>query len=107
MKYTQLTTESKMTKDLIRIIESVKEKITDNSDVVWTGYNTAKELRKELEKYIDQLKIADASCPDRLHTHFLPTGTFQEHSISNGWSDEYMKLSEKFDAIFATMKSHS
>ena len=62
MRYTQLTTESKMTKELICIIETVKEKITDNSDVVWTGYNTAKELRKELEKYIDQLKIGDTSC---------------------------------------------
>ena len=96
-----------MTQDLISLIEKVKEKITDNSAIIWTGYNSAKELRDELESYIEQLKSGDTSSIEELHTHFLPTSTFQEHSISNGWADEYIRLSEKFDSLYATINSSS
>jgi hypothetical protein len=96
-----------MTKELIIIIQKVKDKITDDSDVVWTGYDSAKQLRDELETYLENLAMGDTTCIEKLHTHFLPTGTFQEHSISNGWADEYLSLSENFDSIYATMKNHS
>ena len=96
-----------MTKELIILSQKVQDKITDDSDVVWTGYDTAKQLREELETYIENLKRGDTTCIEKLHTHFLPTGTFQEHSISNGWAEEYLSLSENFDNIYATMKNHS
>jgi hypothetical protein len=31
---------------------------------------------------------------------FLPTGTLQEISIQNGWSEEYLKLATEFDTIY-------
>ena len=96
-----------MRQDLIKIIEEVKERITDNSDIVWTGYDSAKKLRTELEIYIEQLKSGDLTSLSELHKHFLPTCTFQEHSISNGWADEYIRLSEKFDTFYETLKNHS
>ena len=93
-----------MIQDLVDIIENVKAKITDNSDIVWTGYDSAKELRNELDTYIQQLKAGNTTSLEELHKHFLPTCTFQEHSISNGWAAEYIMLSEKFDIIYARMK---
>jgi len=39
-----------------------------------------------------------------LNMLFAPTGTFQEHSISNGWSNEYLALAEKFDKIYDALK---
>src|SRR6266487_3254055 len=92
---------NRMTKDLIDIIEKVKRRITDNSDMVWTSYDNAKELRNELETYIEELQTGDLSCLEKLKTLFLPTATLQEHSISNGWTDEYMRLSENFDRLYA------
>jgi hypothetical protein len=98
---------TKMIKDLIDIIEKVKEKITDAGNMVWTDYNNAKELRDELEFYIRELQAGNNTCLEKLHVLFLPTGTLQEHSISNGWADEYIVLSENFDKVSATMKNHN
>ena len=97
----------KMIKDLIDIIEKVKEKITDAGNMVWTDYNNAKELRDELESYIQELQTGNNTCLEKLRVLFLPTGTLQEHSISNGWADVYIVLSENFDKVSATMKNHN
>jgi hypothetical protein len=93
-----------MTQELIDILRKVKDKFTDESDLLWTSYETAKELRNELDIYIDQLSKGDKSCLTKLNIHFLPTCTFQEHSLMNNWTEEYMKLSEKFDCIYASAK---
>ena len=96
-----------MTQELIDILNKVKEKITDDSDLVWTSYETAIELRDELDSCIEQLGKGDRSCLETLNMHFLPTSTFQEHSLQNNWPNEYMKLSKNFDRIYAKMKNHS
>lgn len=90
-----------MTKELTEIIEQVKKKITDHSDMVWTRYVNAKQLRDELELYTRQLQNGDTSSVEKIKFLFLPTATLQEHSIFNGWADEYLKLAEKFDSIYA------
>ena len=98
-------TSTKMIKDLIDIIEKVKDKITDDGNMLWTGYNSAKELRDELESYTQELQEGNKTCLEKLQTLFLPTATLQEHSISNRWADEYIVLSENFDKLYATMKN--
>jgi hypothetical protein len=35
-----------------------------------------------------------------VQTEFLPTSTYQEISISNGWGDNYIKLSSEFDKLY-------
>ncbi|NOW96556.1 hypothetical protein FHW89_003229 [Mucilaginibacter sp. SG564] len=35
---------------------------------------------------------------------FAPTGTFQELSISNGWSHEYLNLAHQFDVYYEKFK---
>ena len=96
-----------MTRELIEILNKVKERFTDDSDLLWTSYETAKELRDELDVYMEQLSKGDKSCLENLNMHFLPTSTFQEHSLKNDWTNEYMKLSEKFDSIYIQMKNYS
>ena len=93
-----------MLEELNSIIEKIKLKISDDSDMVWTGYNTAKELRDEIDLYINQFNGGDLNCLEELSKYFLPTSTFQEHSISNGWPDEYLKLAEAFDKIYYSIK---
>ena len=90
-------------KELVDILNNVKSKFSDDSDVVWTRYDTAKQLRDELDVYIDQLTKGDKNCLKQLEILFLPTASFQEHAISNGWEDEYLKLAKKFDAIYAKL----
>ena len=94
-----------MINELIKIIELIKNKISDSSDVTWTQYETAKEFRDDLDRYVARLKINDKSCLEHLNVLFAPTGSLQEHSISNGWSDEYLRLAEQFDKISYGLKT--
>lgn len=92
---------------LIEILNRIKEIFTDDSDLLWTSYETAKELRDELDIYIGQLEKGDKSCLENLYTHFLPASTFQDHSLQNNWAKEYSKLAEEFDSIYIELKKHS
>lgn len=94
-----------MINDLIDIISKIKEKITDNSDMVWTHYKNAEQLRIELDRYIDDLKKGDLQSMEKLNYLFLPTASLQEHSISNGWAEEYLKLANEFDRIYKLIKN--
>jgi hypothetical protein len=89
-----------MLQDIIHIIKKVQEKVSDDSDVVWTRYSTPAEMRADLNVCIRQLQEGDTSCLEHLNILFAPTGAFQEHSISNGWDDEYLRQAEKFDRLY-------
>ncbi len=72
--------------------------------MLWTSYDSPIELRQELEEIISLLSTNDYSKIHDLYVHFLPSSTFQEHSMSNGWSKEYLKLSSKFDKLYHRLK---
>jgi hypothetical protein len=60
-----------MNPELIDIITKVKEKISDDSDVAWTRYDNAKELRDKLDKYVQKLKAGDPSSLEELRNFFF------------------------------------
>ena len=96
-----------MNLELIDIIKKVKEKLTDDSDMVWAHYDNAKQLRDELDTNVQKLKFGDTSSLEELKMLFSPSASLKEHAISNGWSDEDLKLATKFDNIYSTMKNRS
>ena len=89
-----------MIEEAKEILISVKAKITDESDLDWTPFETAVELRKEIDRFIVRLNQGDREVVEDIYVHFLPTSTFQEHAIQNGWTEEYMKLAEQFDKLY-------
>lgn len=93
-----------MTEQIINILLKIRERITDDSDLVWTSYETADELKNEIDKYVLELRDGNEKLIKNLNIHFLPTSTFQEHSIQNGWTDEYIKLAAHFDEILNKLK---
>lgn len=93
-----------MEKEAIEILLEIKEKITNESDLMWTSYEDAKELRDEIDNYIIRIQKSDKSVFKDIYVHFLPTATFQEHSMQNGWSARYMQLAERFDKIYELNK---
>ena len=93
-----------MIDELIKIIEIIKSKIQDGSDVVWTHYETPSEFRDDLDNYIARLKANDKTCLEELNVLFAPTGSLQEHSILNGWTDEYVTIAERFDKVYYNLK---
>jgi len=85
------------TDKLIEIIEIIRGKITPETDIVWTRYNSVDELNLDLDKLVQGIRTNDVATFSKLKTLFGPTASFQELSISNGWGEEFIRLSIEFD----------
>lgn len=96
--------KEKLEVELIGILEEIRSYSTDDSDMMYTYFETPKELREEIDQCISGIKAKDKKVWEPLNLSFLPTGTFQEHSMQNGWSERYHKLAERFDFIYENLK---
>jgi hypothetical protein len=88
---------------VIQIIEIIKSKITLQTDLMWTHYETVDELLNEIEINLLLLKNNDRKGWQFFNYAFGPTSTFQEISIQNGWGEEFLELAEKFDKYYHTL----
>lgn len=93
--------------EIISIIKETRNHINDSTDVIWTNYKNAQELQNEMDNDIQDLENGKLISLEKYKMYFLPTATFQEISIANGWSEEYMKLAEKFDELYEKTKRHA
>lgn len=82
---------------IIGILERAKAHITDDSDVVWTKYASASDFRKDIDSWIKRLESGDEKVLSEINFAFLPTSSFQEHAVSNGWGEEYLELAAQID----------
>lgn len=95
-------------KDLSSIIDLVKiirRKITDETDVVWTRYPSVNELQTDIDQNLRALELGDLQALESIQQLFLPTATFQELSLSNGWADEFLLLAARFDQAYEKVKT--
>jgi hypothetical protein len=96
-----------MSKDIARLIEMlqhIKSRTGNDTDTSWSSYDEPKEIRDELDEYINSLNSGNVEVLDTLNILFAPTSTFQELSLANDWSDEYLKMAEEFDKIYERLK---
>lgn len=89
---------------LICVIKRVKKNVSENSDMTYCHYETPAELIEALDKYIMELNNENMNVIDDLSVEFAPTSNLQEHSMGNGWSDEYLIIAEEFDSIQRLVK---
>jgi len=82
------------------IIETIKMKITDDTDLRWTNYNSSEELIAEINLNSILFEEKNKAGLEFFQLLFLPTGTLQEISIQNGWSEQYLILAAEFDSIY-------
>ncbi len=87
------------------IIECIKGKINNDTDVVWTGYENLADLSIDLDDLLGRLTDKDVTVFEAINGKFMPTGSFQELSISNGWGDEFITLADQFDAIYSQVRN--
>jgi len=92
---------------IIDIIITVRKKIKDDTDVVWAGYDSLTELQVEIDSNLKELQNGNLDKLDTFKNHFLPTATFQEVSLSNGWGDELIKLAEEYDKLYEKLKKNN
>jgi hypothetical protein len=86
---------------IINLINRVKQNISVNSDMTYCYYETPNELIEVLNKFIFELENENMNVIDDLLSEFAPTSSLQEHSMSNGWIDEYLLIAEEFDSLIA------
>ncbi|MCP2028157.1 hypothetical protein L1276_003325 [Flavobacterium sp. HSC-32F16] len=90
--------------DVIALLETFKSKITEETDLLWTNYNSVQELRSEIDVIDKLLADRDKKGLQFLSYWFAPTGTMQEIAMQNDWIQEYLNLSLKFDTLYENLK---
>jgi hypothetical protein len=96
--------QEKRYEQLIKEAIAILLKVKDNSDCIWTYYETPEQMRTDIDKYISALEKNSLLLLDETYMHFLPTSGYQEHSIANDWTTEYHKLAERFDNYMKSLK---
>ena len=82
------------------ILQEIKNKINLDTDTIWAGFDTVDIFLKELSEDIENIKLCNFKTLDKVNIEFPVTSTYQELSMSNGWSDDYLILAEKFDTVY-------
>lgn len=104
-KKTKYNYSPEIAKRLIDIINDVKIYILDDSDMTYCYYETPKDFIIELDKYIQEIQRGNMKVIDDLSVEFAVTSSLQEHSMGNGWSDEFILIADKFDVIERLIKN--
>ena len=89
-----------------QIIETIKSWTTRETNTVWAGYDDSEAFLFDLNSDIEKTTFCDFTTLEKLNMEFAPTSTYQELSLSNGWSDEYLKLAKQFDKLFIKIKRY-
>ena len=91
--------------EIIGIIKTVRQKITDDTDVTWSSYDSVAGLQAEIDKDLIELINGNLDKLNTFKNHFGPTDTFQEIALSNGWGEEFIKLAESYDLLYEKIKN--
>jgi hypothetical protein len=83
-----------------QLLRKIKAKIQNDTDVLWTHYNDTKVLIEDLESDIKAIENCDRKKLEKIKINFLPTSTYQEISLSNNWSDEFLRIASEFDNLY-------
>lgn len=98
-----LTSKIESYKDFQKVSEILKhiESYTNaDSETGFSSFESTKQFLDDLNQDIINIENCDFSTLGKVNIEFLPTSTYQEISISNGWSETYIKLSKDFDELF-------
>jgi hypothetical protein len=88
---------------LVDLLERTKVLIDGSEESCYAGLSPT-EIGMDLSIAIDALNKGDEIDRDQLRMHFAPTGPLQETAMMSGWTDEYMKISERFDSAVEAIK---
>jgi hypothetical protein len=91
--------------EIVEILNTIKQTISADTDIVWTRFDSVGELVDTLNKYIKRVEESDSKVFHDLKYEFAPTGSLQELSISNGWGEEFLHIADRYDEIYSQLTS--
>ncbi len=90
--------------EFITIIKNQIDRITPETDIAFTRFKNPDDLKQSLLGELSELEKGNMDKLIVFYGHFLPTSTFQELSIQNGWTDEYIDISGRIDELYMRLK---
>ena len=92
-------TEASARRDsLVAVLKRCRDLSGASQDAIYSHTGTA-EVVEILNRGIESLERGEELNRDELKLLFAPTGALQETSMDNGWAEEYLRLSERFDGL--------
>ncbi len=89
-------------KALSDLLLELEKYTSQSSQLMYTEFNSQDELNNYVKGLRSQLEQQDINLIGELQVAFLPTSTFQELALSNGWGSDYLLLADKLDKILST-----
>jgi hypothetical protein len=80
---------------LLRVMSIVN---SPDTDLAWSNYNCIEDLVSELDSLINRLENHEEEVLKDVKFLFAPTNSLQEISLSNGWGNEFINLSNTVDS---------
>ena len=103
MMVTGSTTRFWLLMQLIDVLKRCREHSNASQDAFWAA-RSGPEIVAVLDRGIEAIEHGKEVNRDELRLLFAPTGDLQETSIANGWAEEYLSLSARFDDRIAELK---
>lgn len=83
-------------KALAEILEQTIEHLAKSEASDWDPL-TPSEVIRDIARANEAIANGRSIDKNTLKLHFAPTSSIQEIAMSNGWTNEYLKLAEQFD----------
>ncbi|WP_444902156.1 hypothetical protein ACJJIG_04295 [Microbulbifer sp. SSSA007] len=84
--------------EMLYVLKETLRLARTSEDSIWSDMSV-EEISGILGKAIEKIENGKSPSMFKLKYLFAPTGPIQETSMENGWSDPYLKLSERFDEV--------
>jgi hypothetical protein len=98
--FTRNLNKNKPIEELINILYSAIELLSlPDNDFNWSSWVSHNEAVDEIDNIITKLQEGEVPDKIKLSLLFGATGSMQEVSLSIGWGDAFIKLSDKYDEI--------
>jgi hypothetical protein len=88
------------TRQLTQVLQSARELVVrQDNDFSWSGWKGSSQATEEIDGLIAQTNTGQLPSRTSVSVLFAPTGSLQELSLASGWAEQYLQLSERYDAI--------
>jgi hypothetical protein len=92
--------ENNAREEMISLLETVIELLNyPGNDFCWSSWENAESAIGEIKALLEKISNNNNLYKDEISFIFAPTGPLQEVSLSSGWSDVFLKIAEKYDAL--------
>ena len=95
--------EKQLYSEINGILNSILIRQAKHSNYATSKFHNHNEFIDYINAIKTNLKNNNKEAIEQLYLDFLPTGMFNDLAINNGWPQDYLKLSKRFDLLYETL----